>query len=127
MYNYWINNMNGIEFKAIRMYNHISQTNYAKALGLKSRRSIANLEFLDIIPERYIHILGKMIGINLLNPEIVKQAYQKALEEFKRKILIKVSNNCYYFQPQLYYTPRLPWERDDFLNHDIEYYMKTTP
>jgi hypothetical protein len=103
--------VNGIEFKAIRVFNRISQTKLANAIGIRSRRSITDLEYLDEVPDRYINILGKIIGLNLLDPTIAKVTYEKAFTALMKKYRSREFSLSYLEQTQ---RPRIPWKPTGF-------------
>ena len=62
--------MNGIEFRAIRTFNRISQMEVAQEVGLFNRQSIYDLEKMSSIPNKFIVGLGKLIGAELVNEKI---------------------------------------------------------
>ena len=81
--------MNGIEFRAIRTFNRISQMEVAQEVGLFNRQSIYDLEKMSSIPNKFIVGLGKLIGAELVNEKIS----QKMLNEIPEKYFLKQKRN----------------------------------
>ena len=77
--------MTGKEYKFIRRWNGISQKQICEIVGWKNTHAAWELECQKLIPDRFVLILSKLIGINLLDEEL----FQKALEKAKRGLKLK--------------------------------------
>lgn len=66
-------NLNGSAFKAIRMWAGISQENFMRTMGLKSRSKLSQVEgrYQNAVPLKYERALSKLIGQDLSNPKVV--------------------------------------------------------
>jgi transcriptional regulator with XRE-family HTH domain len=76
--------MTGMEFRSIRMYNQITQLDFAYNVGLRNRHSIQKLERRNSVPPKYVRVLSQMIGLNLMDENIFKNHYEEIPESYKR-------------------------------------------
>lgn len=56
--------MNGKELRAIRMFNKISQIEFAKEIGYNTADTLRKVEDSMFIPKIYIDTISRLIGIN---------------------------------------------------------------
>lgn len=82
--------MTGIEFKAIRSANKISQSYLASQLSV-SQSTISNVEKSDYAPIFYVTVLGQMLNLNLNNEDVAKK-------------LISVIPQNYFVKPEKAYN-----------------------
>lgn len=111
--------MTGMEFRAIRMYNRVSQMNFAYNVGLRNRHSFQKLERMQSVPPKYVKVLSQMIGLDFLDEKIFQRHYENIPEHYKRI--------NYTEQPPFYagMTIRIPKEDIDRMsNQEIENYQK---
>lgn len=86
LYDFEVNvgvNMTGKEFKAIRMYNQISQEDVAFLIDRNSRHTVARMEKRPIVTQKYVKALSQLTGINLFDEKNVNNIYESIPEKYK--------------------------------------------
>lgn len=73
--------MTGIEFRAIRMFNGISQKEIAMKLGFSCRDTIKKYEKKDFLPQRFVQVISDMVGYDFTNPTKLRDYVDKLPEE----------------------------------------------
>jgi hypothetical protein len=76
--------MQGMEFRAIRMFNRVKQLDLAYNVGLTNRHSIQKLERMKAVPPKYVRALSDMIGLNLLDKKLFQEHYQEIPDSYKK-------------------------------------------
>jgi DNA-binding XRE family transcriptional regulator len=76
--------MTGMEFRAIRMYNQVSQMDFAYNVGLRNRHSVQKLERREQVPPKYVKVLSQMIGLDFLDEKVFREHYEEIPETYKR-------------------------------------------
>ena len=77
--------MNGIEFRAIRRFNNVSQEDLAYRLNLNSRRTVYTVEQQSAVPQKYIVALSEMIKVDLMNQKIADKILLEMPEKYFKK------------------------------------------
>ena len=75
--------MTGKQFKAIRMYNQISQEEVANVIGRDSRHTVARMEKRPIVIHKYVKALSQLTGIDLFDDKTVNEIFESIPEKYK--------------------------------------------
>lgn len=69
--------MTGREFRAIRMFNNISQKDIALKLGFSCRDSVRRYENKEFLPHNFEVVLSEIVGYDFTNPNKLKEYVEK--------------------------------------------------
>ena len=114
--------MTGLEFKAIRRFNGISQYQICEKLNLACRQTVANWEAKESIPNRYIIALSELVQEDLMN--------EKKLRSAVSRVPKNVFMSCFPLRSFRYSTSELEYiieKYREFYNEELTrvYYPNT--
>ncbi len=77
--------MTGSELRAIRMYNQISQSDFAYKLGYLTADTLRKVEKSDFVPHKYLEEISKMVRQDFSNAKILEEYLSKIPNEVHHK------------------------------------------
>lgn len=69
--------MTGLEFKAIRKFNQITQRDICEVVGWKTIQSCYDLEKRDVVPITLVNVLSKFIRKDLTKDDVLKEVLEQ--------------------------------------------------